>query len=302
MSQSDKRVAIITGAAGGVGQSTVKKFAENGYIVIGTDIRFPDGLFEHDCVSYRTCDVTSEADWQALAEVTLSEHGKLDVLVNNAAILMTYTIETSSTEDYKRMMEVNSTSVFLGMKFLLDALKKSEAASIINISSSSALAGYPHFIAYGAAKAAVRSLTMSVAVHCQTNQFPIRCNSVHPDGILTDMTNNMEGTFPEMEPHQAMKAFSFACEPEAVTDVIYFLAGHESRHINGAEIRVDNSSTIQMPYLRLNQYEFSMLGARHVSKGTCSNFEGLSGRQFDWWLAAAESNCAVGSVSVDSAI
>ncbi len=249
MSQSDKRVAIITGAAGGVGQSTVKKFAENGYIVIGTDIRLPDGLFEHDCVSYRTCDVTSEADWQALAAATVSEHGKLDVLVNNAAILMTYTIETSSTEDYKRMMEVNSTSVFLGMKFLLDALKKSEAASIINISSSSALAGYPHFIAYGAAKAAVRSLTMSVAVHCQTNQFPIRCNSVHPDGILTDMTNNMEGTFPEMEPHQAMKAFGFACEPEAVTDVIYFLAGHESRHINGAEIRVDNSSTIQMPYL-----------------------------------------------------
>ena len=104
-------------------------------MVIGTDIRLPDGLFEHDCVRYRTCDVTSEADWQALAEATLSEHGKLDVLVNNAAILMTYTIETSSTEDYKRMMEVNSTSVFLGMKFLLDALKKSEAASIINISS-----------------------------------------------------------------------------------------------------------------------------------------------------------------------
>ena len=126
MSQSDKRVAIITGAAGGVGQSTVKKFAENGYIVIGTDIRLPDGLFEHDCVSYRTCDVTSEADWRALAEATLSEHGKLDVLVNNAAILMTYTIETSSTEDYKRMMEVNSTSVFLGMKFLLDALKRAK--------------------------------------------------------------------------------------------------------------------------------------------------------------------------------
>ena len=245
---TNQRVAVITGAAGGVGQSTVKKFAEQGYTVIGTDIRVPDGLFEHSSVTYRACDVTSELDWQALSESIIAEHGKLDVLVNNAAILMTYTIETSSVDDYKRMMEVNSTSVFLGMKFMLDALKKSEAASIVNISSSSALAGYPHFIAYGAAKAAVRSLTMSVAVHCQTNQLPIRCNSVHPDGILTDMTTNMEGTFPEMEPQQAMKAFSFACEPEAVTDVIYFLASHESRHINGAEIRVDNSSTIQMPY------------------------------------------------------
>lgn len=248
VSNTNQRVAVITGAAGGVGQSTVKKFAEQGYTVIGTDIRVPDGLFEHSSVTYRACDVTSELDWQALSESIIAEHGKLDVLVNNAAILMTYTIETSSVDDYKRMMEVNSTSVFLGMKFMLDALKKSEAASIVNISSSSALAGYPHFIAYGAAKAAVRSLTMSVAVHCQTNQLPIRCNSVHPDGILTDMTTNMEGTFPEMEPQQAMKAFSFACEPEAVTDVIYFLASHESRHINGAEIRVDNSSTIQMPY------------------------------------------------------
>ena len=249
MSQSERRVAVITGAAGGVGQSTVRKFAECGYTVIGTDIRLPEGLFEHDHVSYQTCDVTSEADWMSLAESTIGQHGKLDVLVNNAAILMTYTIETSSVEDFKHMMEVNSTSVFLGMKYMLDALKKSDAASIINLSSSSAVAGYPHFIAYGAAKAAVRSLTMSVAVHCQTNQLPIRCNSIHPDGILTDMVTDMKGEFPEMTPDQAMKAYSFACEPEAVTDVIYFLASHESRHINGAEIRVDNSSTIQMPYL-----------------------------------------------------
>lgn len=249
MSQSERRVAVITGAAGGVGQSTVRKFAECGYTVIGTDIRLPEGLFEYDHVSYQTCDVTSEADWMSLAESTIGQHGKLDVLVNNAAILMTYTIETSSVEDFKHMMEVNSTSVFLGMKYMLDALKKSDAASIINLSSSSAVAGYPHFIAYGAAKAAVRSLTMSVAVHCQTNQLPIRCNSIHPDGILTDMVTHMKGEFPEMTPDQAMKAYSFACEPEAVTDVIYFLASHESRHINGAEIRVDNSSTIQMPYL-----------------------------------------------------
>ena len=112
MSTQTNRVAVITGAGGGVGQSTVKKFAEQGYTVIGTDIRVPEGLFEHSRVSYRACDVTSESDWQALSDAVIAEHGKLDVLVNNAAILMTYTIETSSVDDYKRMMEVNSTSVF----------------------------------------------------------------------------------------------------------------------------------------------------------------------------------------------
>ena len=104
VSTQNKRVAVITGAAGGVGQSTVKKFAEHGYTVIGTDIRVPDGLFEHPEVSYRACDVTRESDWQALSDSVIAEHAKLDVLVNNAAILMTYTIETSTVDDYKRMM------------------------------------------------------------------------------------------------------------------------------------------------------------------------------------------------------
>ena len=152
-----------------------------------------------------------------------------------------------------------------------DALKKSEAASIINISSSSALAGYPHFIAYGAAKAAVRSLTMSVAVHCQTNQFPIRCNSVHPDGILTDMTNNMEGTFPEMEPHQAMKAFSFACEPRRLRmlSTSSQVTSHDTS--TGQRFALITAQPFKCPICRLAKYEISTLSARHISNGTYSN-------------------------------
>ena len=245
--ETQQRIALVTGAAGGVGQSTVEKLAAEGCIVIGTDIRAieetpPEG------VVYRQHDVTSEADWQPLAAWLEEEYGHLDILVNNAAILMAYHIEDQSLEDFNTIMQVNCTSIFLGMKILLPVMKKSAAASIVNMSSTSAVGGYPHFAAYGATKAAVRNLTVSTAVYCQTNGFPIRCNSVHPDGIFTDMITRMQGNFPEMDPDKGARAMEFACEPAAVADVICFLASQGARHINGAEIRVDNSSTVQVPY------------------------------------------------------
>lgn len=247
MMDNRERIALVTGAAGGVGQATVEQLARDGYRVIGTDIRAieeapPKGVI------YRQHDVGSEEDWQALAQWVSEEFGQLDVLVNNAAILMAYTIEEQSLEDFNTILQVNCTSVFLGMKTFLPLMKKGSAGSIINLSSTSAVGGYPHFAAYGATKAAVRNLTVSTAVHCQTNGFPIRCNSVHPDGILTDMITRMQGNFPEMDPDKGIRAMEFACEPAAVADVICFLASSGARHINGAEIRVDNSSTVQAPY------------------------------------------------------
>ena len=130
--ETQQRVALVTGAAGGVGQSTVEKLAAEGCIVIGTDIRAieetpPEG------VVYRQHDVTSEADWQSLAAWLEEEYGHLDILVNNAAILMAYHIEDQSLEDFNTIMQVNCTSIFLGMKILLPVMKKSAAASIVNM-------------------------------------------------------------------------------------------------------------------------------------------------------------------------
>jgi len=249
MSDAEKRVVLITGAAGGLGQASVKRFIDSDHIVIGTDIRLREDLFTHSQVIYREADVTSETDWTSVMEMVSAEFGRLDALVNNAAILMAYTLEQHTLDDFRRIMDVNVSSVFLGMKAGLPLLRKSTQGSIVNLSSSSAVAGYPHFAAYGATKAAVRNLTMSTAALCQTQDYGVRCNSVHPDGILTDMIGNMKGEFPEMDPAKAERAFKFACEPEAIADVVHFLTTDEARHINGAEIRVDNASTVQMPYL-----------------------------------------------------
>ncbi len=249
MTETPKRVVLITGAAGGLGQASVKRFVSSDHIVIGTDIRLREDLFAHSQVIYQEADITSEADWTRVIEMIKSEIGRLDALINNAAILMAYTLEQHTLEDFRRIMDVNVSSVFLGMKMSLPLLKASPQGSIVNLSSSSAVAGYPHFAAYGATKAAVRNLTMSTAALCQTQDYGVRCNSVHPDGILTDMISTMKGDFPEMDPAKAERAFKFACEPEAIADVVHFLTTAEARHINGAEIRVDNASTVQMPYL-----------------------------------------------------
>ena len=249
MTETPKRVVLITGAAGGLGQASVKRFVSSDHIVIGTDIRLREDLFAHGQVIYQEADITSEADWTRVIEMIKSEIGRLDALINNAAILMAYTLEQNSLDDFRRIMDVNVSSVFLGMKMSLPLLKESSQGSIVNLSSSSAVAGYPHFAAYGATKAAVRNLTMSTAALCQTQDYGVRCNSVHPDGILTDMISTMKGDFPEMDPAKAERAFKFACEPEAIADVVHFLTTDEARHINGAEIRVDNASTVQMPYL-----------------------------------------------------
>ena len=249
MTETPKRVVLITGAAGGLGQASVKRFVSSDHIVIGTDIRLREDLFAHSQVIYQEADITSEADWTRVIEMIKSEIGRLDALINNAAILMAYTLEQNSLDDFRRIMDVNVSSVFLGMKMSLPLLKESSQGSIVNLSSSSAVAGYPHFAAYGATKAAVRNLTMSTAALCQTQDYGVRCNSVHPDGILTDMISTMKGDFPEMDPAKAERAFKFACEPEAIADVVHFLTTDEARHINGAEIRVDNASTVQMPYL-----------------------------------------------------
>jgi 3(or 17)beta-hydroxysteroid dehydrogenase len=166
------------------------------------------------------------------------------VLVNNAAILALGSVEDTSLELFQKVQKINTEGYFLGCKYAVQAMKETGGGSIVNMSSVAALGGMPMFCAYSASKGAVAAMTRSVALHCKQQGYRIRCNSVHPDGINTPMTQALAGGQPI--PQEALDAdpMNRMCAPRDIANVVLFLASDESRFINGAEIRVDNAQLI----------------------------------------------------------
>ncbi len=247
------KVAIITGASRGVGKADAELLAREGARVILTDVNEEAGRAVAaeigDAATFIKQDVSSESDWESLVGTVERDFGQLDILVNNAAILEFGDVINASYESWQRIFRINADSVFLGIKFALPLLEKSGGGSIINMSSSSALMGMPNFAAYSSAKAAVRGLTQSVAVHCQKAAKGVRCNSVHPDGIITPMTAELADKAAGLQLSEPDRSAPFVCMPEEVAKLVLFLASDDSRHINGAAMTIDNGSTITPPYV-----------------------------------------------------
>lgn len=248
MKRVEGKVCIITGAASGVGREDALLLAREGAKVVLTDLNDEAGrqvaaeiganaLFIHQ-------DIASEADWQNVIKVTLETFGRLDVLVNNAAILALGSIEDTSLELWQKVQKINGEGYFLGCKYAVQAMKESGGGSIVNMSSVAALGGMPMFCAYSASKGAVAAMTRSVALHCKQQGYRIRCNSVHPDGINTPMTQALTGGQPIPQEALDQDPMNRMCAPQDIASVVLFLASDESRFINGAEIRVDNAQLI----------------------------------------------------------
>ncbi len=244
------KVAVVTGGCGGLGQAIARKLTALGTRVVITDLDDEQG---HNVAKSLGCeffqqDVSDEQSWCRLKAWLEANTDGLHILVNNAAILRAYNVETETLADFSRVMAVNCHSVFLSQKYLLSTMARA-GGSIVNISSSSAMAGHPQFCAYTASKAAVRSLTMNAAVYARKQGYGVRCNSVHPDGIVTPMVMNIPGDRPMMTDEQRQTAASFSAEPDAIADVVVFLASDASRHVNGAALAVDNTATITPAYI-----------------------------------------------------
>jgi 3(or 17)beta-hydroxysteroid dehydrogenase len=250
MGRVQDKVAIVTGGASGVGRADAILLAREGAKVILTDVNDKDGPGVEKEITgaggtavFVRQDIASEEDWQKVIALAREKFGGLDVLVNNAAILVQGSIEEATLDDWRKVQRINSDGYFLGCKYAYAAMRERGGGSIVNMSSISGIGGVSSFCAYSASKGAVAALTRSIAAHARFNLHKIRCNSIHPDGIKTPMVFKMprdpkkQSQVREKDPKQMMARF---CEPEDIANAVLFLASEDSRHISGAEIRVDN--------------------------------------------------------------
>lgn len=251
MGRIDSKVAIITGAAKGLGEADARMFAREGATVILTDMDADNGARVAaeigDKAEFHTQDVRDESAWEDLIADVVSRHGKLDILVNNAGVVEPGTIETQTADEWRFVMAVSADGTFFGCKYAVPAMKASGGGSIINMASIASIQGEPVVAAYAAAKGAVESLSRSIAVHCANNGYNIRCNSVHPAGILTPMVEEIGPKMmdrDDLRPASEGPAASALGEPDDIANTVLFLASDESKFINGAAIRVDNAKSV----------------------------------------------------------
>lgn len=242
------KIALITGAAGGLGSAIAQALARDGALVVLTDrdAEAAGQVAERinteigKAVAWATrLDVTSESDWQAaLAEVD-ERHDGLSVLVNNAGMVLMGSVEDISLDGWRQSMAVNADSAFLGSKYALPLLRKRQPASIINIASISALIASHAFVAYNASKAAMWMLTKSVALHCARGGWDIRCNSIHPSFIDTGLLDSLSSDVALRTKLARQVPLGRIGEPEEVAAAVVYLASDESRFMTGAELKLD---------------------------------------------------------------
>ena len=244
------KIAIITGAAKGLGEADARLFAQEGATVILTDMDVENGQRVANEIGknaeFHQQDVCDEDRWIELINDVVAQHGKLDILVNNAGIVHAGNIETQTTEEYRQIMAVSSDGTFFGSKHAVLAMKETGGGSIINMASVASLRGESNVLAYCAAEGAVEGMTRGIAVHCVLSGYNIRCNSIHPGTIWTPMVKNIMGDrMPEGVEPTALPRMGV---PNDIAYAALYLASDESKHVNGIEVRIDNAHTITPNY------------------------------------------------------
>ncbi len=247
MGRVDGRVALVTGAASGLGLADATLLAREGAKVVLTDVSEERGAAAAagigDAAMFLRHDVASAEDWEGVIAEVRARHGRLDILVNNAGVVILSTPESCTLEEFRFANAVMSEGVFLGCKYALPLLKESDSGSIINMSSTASHVGYPIFFAYSAAKGAVRAMTKSIAAHCQAEGYRVRCNSIHAGAIETPMVQSAQGRTNEKPmdiPATGVLPVGSLGAPNDVANLVLYLASDESRFVTGAEFLIDN--------------------------------------------------------------
>jgi 3alpha(or 20beta)-hydroxysteroid dehydrogenase len=240
------KLAIITGAAGGIGSAAARTLALQGAALLLTDAdeqgaqRLAEELgggasaVEHD--------VTNEDQWQAVVARALAAHGQIDILVNNAGVFLASPLIDTSVEEFRRVVDINVTGVFLGMRAVAAAMIERRAGSVINMSSVAGLTGSPYLTAYAASKWAVRGMSKVAAK--EWARFGVRVNSLHPGQIDTDMNTRQREKTPELI-DKLIRGIPLRRigRPQEVADAIAYLASDESMYVTGSELAIDGGTT-----------------------------------------------------------
>jgi NAD(P)-dependent dehydrogenase (short-subunit alcohol dehydrogenase family) len=252
MGKLDGKVALISGGARGQGAAEAETFAREGAKVVFGDIRDDEGKKVEAAIRaaggeviYVHLDVTSEADWQSAVRTATGRHGRLDILINNAAITITRVpIEDRTAAEWDQVMAVNAKGVFLGTKYAIPAMRRAGGGSIVNISSVAGIGQSLHQEpAYAASKGAIRIFTKVTA--SQHAKDRIRCNSVHPGPVDTEMFHRAFQDREAMERRlQRIPMQRMGTVAEIVSAVLY-LASDDSSYVTGSELVIDGGALAQ---------------------------------------------------------
>ncbi len=243
------KIALVTGAASGLGAAIASRFAAQGARVLISDINGDKAREQAarigDAASAIAHDVTDAADWQTVINHASDQFGGLHILVNNAGICLPGSVEDISIEDWHRTHRVDLDSVFLGSKIALPLMAASTAdqtGSILNISSISGIVAAGNMAAYNSAKAGVRHLTKSIALHCAKQQYRITCNSLHPTFIDTPLLDGFTGTRTREDTIAKLGRqipIGRVGQPDDVAWAAVYLCSAEAAFVTGAELAID---------------------------------------------------------------
>lgn len=254
------KVILISGGAGGIGRATAQSLLAGGAVVVladNDDAACASGAAELGCEGL-PLDVTSESAWGDVVATVVAKHGRLDVLVNGAGVegvMGLHDPERTSYEDWQRVHRINLDGTFLGCKAALATIARSGGGSIVNVSSVASMVGTPFAVPYGSTKAAIRQLTMSIAVYCGERRNNIRCNSVHPGPVQTPM---LERTIRGISDANGIGVDEFRSEysgmvpqgefqqPEDVAGAIHYLVSDAARRVTGIELVVDGGLSVRL--------------------------------------------------------
>lgn len=239
------KVAIITGAAQGLGKGIVDRFVEEGCKVVALDVqeeKLKEAFAGNENVLGFKTDVSSEEEWKNVVEKTVAAFGKIDILVNNAAIFIYKPVLDVTAEEFMRVQSVNSLGAVLGMKYCAPEMEKVGGGSIVNVDSIGGLIGGSADggdISYSASKGAMRAFTKHTAIQLASKK--IRCNTVHPGAIMTPPLKTKFDAEPHMWDFVKVNAPlpPHISDPRDIANGVLFLASDEARTITGAELTID---------------------------------------------------------------